>query len=113
MENDCIFCKIAKGEIPANFLYKDESIVVFKDIKPIAPVHLLIVPTKHIRSVNDLKDDDKEIISKMIMVAKDIAKQQGVSESGYKLFFNVEKGGGQEVFHIHLHLIGGWKSNKG
>jgi histidine triad (HIT) family protein len=83
--------------------------VVFRDINPAAPVHLLLVPKKHIRSINDLTDADQEIISGLFMVAKEMAREQGIDQSGYKLLFNVEKGGGQEIFHIHLHLIGGWK----
>jgi histidine triad (HIT) family protein len=109
MPADCLFCKIISHEIPSEFLYEDDNYVVFKDINPAAPVHLLLVPKKHIRSMNDLKKGDEDIISGLFMIAKDMAKEQGVHESGYKLLFNVEKGGGQVVFHIHLHLIGGWK----
>ncbi len=109
MSYDCLFCKIINGEIQSRFLYEDDDLVVFKDINPAAPVHLLIVPKKHIRSMNDIQEDDRLIISKLFMVAKIMAKEQGVNLSGYKLLFNVEKGGGQEIFHIHLHLIGGWK----
>ncbi len=106
---DCLFCKIVNKEIPSEFLYEDDSFIVFRDINPQAPVHLLIVPKKHIRSINDLKDQDLTIMSDIFIVAKKMAKDQGVDKSGYKLVFNVEKGGGQEIFHIHLHLIGGWK----
>ena len=109
MSLDCLFCKIVNREIPSEFLYEDDTYVVFKDINPAAPVHLLLVPKKHIRSINDLKEDDKDILSGIFMVAKKMAMEQGVNESGYKLLFNVEKGGGQEIFHLHLHLIGGWK----
>ena len=109
MKNDCIFCRIANGKVPKIFLYEDKNIVVFKDINPCAPVHLLIVPKRHIRSINDITESDKEIISEMFIVGKDMAKKVLVDRSGYKLLFNVEKGGGQEVFHLHLHLIGGWK----
>jgi histidine triad (HIT) family protein len=105
---NCIFCKIINGDIPSEFLFQDEALLAFKDIKPIAPVHLLIVPKKHIRSINDLTAGDEALVSRMIMTAKDLAKQTGVDKSGYRLFFNVEKGGGQEIFHLHLHLIGGW-----
>jgi len=109
VEKDCIFCKIVNGEIPTEYLYEDDTLVVFKDINPHAPVHILIVPKKHIRSINDLTETDREIISRMIMVGKDIAKQESVHSSGYKLLFNVERGGGQVIFHLHLHLIGGWE----
>jgi histidine triad (HIT) family protein len=105
---DCTFCKIIRGEQPADFLYQDEALVVFKDIRPQAPVHLLIVPRKHVRSINDLTEEDREIIFKMIMKAKEMAKEQSISTSGYKLVFNVERGGGQVIFHVHLHLVGGW-----
>lgn len=108
MERDCLFCKIITGEIPTEFLYKNDTLVVFRDINPQAPVHLLIVPTKHIRSINDLTEADRKIISEMIMVARDMAQKESVAESGYRIFFNVEKGGGQCVFHLHLHLIAGF-----
>ncbi len=108
MEKDCIFCKIVNGETPTRFLFENDTLVVFKDINPQAPVHLLIVPRKHIRSVNDLTDEDKKIVSEIIMTGRDMAKKEGVSEPGYKLLFNVERGGGQVVFHLHLHLLGGW-----
>ncbi len=109
MQKDCIFCKIVNGEIPTEFFYEDDNLVVFKDINPHAPVHILIVPKKHIRSINDLTENDREIISHMIMVGKDIAKKESINSSGYKLLFNVERGGGQVIFHLHLHLIGGWE----
>ena len=111
MENDCLLCKIINKEIPSDFIYEDDRVVVFRDINPQAPVHLLIVPKKHIRSINDIIDEDLGVISEMIMTARDMAKKESVAESGYKLFFNVEKGGGQIIFHLHLHLIGGWKQN--
>ena len=109
MPNDCLFCNISKGQTATEFLFENDTLVVFKDINPHAPVHLLIVPKKHIRSINDLMDDERPILAEMIMVARDMAAEAGVSQSGYKLLFNVEKGGGQVIFHLHLHLIGGWK----
>ncbi len=108
MEEDCTFCKIIRGEKSADFLYQDESLVVFKDIRPHAPVHLLIVPRKHIRSMNDLTEPDKEIVLNMMLKAREIAKQESIADSGYRLVFNVERGGGQYIFHLHLHLLGGW-----
>jgi len=108
-DHDCLFCKIINKEIPSEFSYEDDSFVVFKDINPKAPVHLLIVPKKHIRSINDLTFEHRDIIADIFEVAKKMAINNNVDKSGYKLFFNVEKGGGQEIFHIHLHLIGGWK----
>ena len=106
--NDCLFCKIVRKEQPAEFVYRDEDLVVIKDIKPHAPVHLLIIPTRHIRSVNDLTEEDHSVLLKMIMKAREMARQASIAESGYKLVFNVERGGGQVIFHLHLHLIGGW-----
>jgi histidine triad (HIT) family protein len=108
-EKDCVFCQIINGERPADFVYQDEAVAVFKDIRPSAPVHLLIVPKKHVRSLNDLDDRDKGIISEMIFRAKEVAKELGIAQSGYKLLFNVEWGGGQLIFHLHMHLFGGWR----
>lgn len=110
LEKDCPFCQIIRGEKSADLVYQDETLVVFKDIHPRAPVHLLFVPRKHIRSVNDLTEEDRHIVSEMIFRAKEIAKDQGISESGYKLLFNIERGGGQVIFHLHMHLMGGWPS---
>lgn len=108
MPDNCLFCKIVNREIPSDFLYEDDDYVVFRDINPAAPVHLLLVPKRHIRSINDLTVDDQSIVGGIFDVAKQMAEKEGVNESGYKLLFNVEKGGGQEVFHLHLHLLGGW-----
>ena len=108
MEKDCIFCQIAQGQTDTQMLYQSDTLVVFKDINPHAPLHLLLVPKKHIRSVNDLTDADQDIRAELILVAKEMAREQGVDRSGYKLLYNVEKGGGQLIFHLHLHLIGGW-----
>ncbi len=105
MRNNCLFCQISSGETSTEFLYENETLVVFKDINPAAPVHLLIVPKKHIRSINDLTDEDRPILAELIMTAKEMAAQFKVAKSGYRLFFNVEKGGGQVIFHLHLHLV--------
>jgi histidine triad (HIT) family protein len=112
MEKDCIFCQIIQGEKPGDFVFQDDSVVAFKDRNPQAPVHILILPKKHIRSINDLSEDDRPVISDMFLRAKEIAAEMNISQSGYKLVFNVEKGGGQYVFHLHLHLIGGWKKQE-
>ncbi len=109
MKNDCLFCKIANGKTDTQFLYEDDTLVVFKDKYPYRPVHLLIVPKEHIRSVNDLKTEHREIIAAMILKARDIAKDVHVDQDGYKLLFNVERGGGQVIFHLHLHLLSGQK----
>lgn len=108
----CLFCQIVNKEIPADIIYEDAQFVVFKNIKPSAPVHLLIVPRKHIISVNHLKFQDKELIGKMFLIAQKMAKKQKKAKKGYKLVFNVGKGGGQVINHLHLHLLGGWKSKK-
>ena len=108
MEKDCTFCNILNGEIPTELLFENETLIVFKDINPIAPTHLLVVPRKHIRSINDLTADDSEIVSEIITVARDMTQKMRIAKSGYKLFFNVERGGGQVIFHLHLHIVGGW-----
>jgi len=109
METDCLFCKIASGQMETPFVYENDRVVVFRDINPHAPVHLLIVPRRHIRSINDLTESDSDILAELIMVAQQMAKQENVAQSGYKLLYNVEKGGGQVIFHLHLHLMGGWQ----
>ena len=109
MPHDCLFCRIVNGETDTEFLYETDTLVVFRDIHPQAPVHLLIVPKKHIRGINDLEDEDQAIVADLIMAAKEMARQKSVNKSGYRILFNVEKGGGQLIFHLHLHLIGGWR----
>lgn len=108
MAENCIFCEIIQGEKPADFVYQDESMVAFKDMNPHAPIHILLVPKKHIRSINDLTEADRPVISELVFKAQEIAKNLEIARSGYKLSFNVEGGGGQFVFHLHLHLVGGW-----
>lgn len=112
MEKHCLFCQILRGEKQADFVYQDESLAVIKDIRPQAPVHLLVIPRRHIRSVNDLTEQDQTVIYHLIQKAKETARQQGIDRSGYKLVFNVERGGGQVIFHLHLHLIGGWQGKE-
>ena len=107
----CIFCQIINREAPAKIVYEDEKIIAFKDIHPVAPVHILVVPKRHIDSVEDLKEEDRELAGRLILVAKKVARQFSINKSGYKLVFNVGRGGGQIIDHIHLHLIGGWKKN--
>ncbi len=106
---ECIFCKIIDGQIPADLIYQDDSIVAFRDINPQAPTHVLIIPKKHIEKISDINEEDSELISKMVLVAKKIAEDEGITESGFRLVFNNNKDAGQEVFHIHLHLLGGRK----
>lgn len=106
--DSCVFCRIIKGESPAEFLYRGRDVVIFKDIRPEAPVHLLVVPTRHIRSVNDIWEEDREILGEMFIRAKETAQQLGIAKRGYRLILNVERGGGQIIFHLHMHLLGGW-----
>jgi histidine triad (HIT) family protein len=102
-----IFSKIVAGEIPADVVYKDDQVTAFKDINPSAPVHILIVPNREIPTVNDVTNDDAALIGHMVVVAKQIAEQQGIAESGYRLIINCKDDGGQEVYHLHMHLLGG------
>ena len=108
MEN-CIFCKIINKEIPANIVYEDAQAIAFKDVNPVTPVHVLIIPKKHVPSVNYLGFEDKELIGDLFLIAQKIAKEQKVAESGYRLSFNVGKDAGQTIHHLHLHLMGGEK----
>ncbi len=102
-----LFEKIIAGELPAHILFRDSRVVAFLDIRPAAPTHILIVPIKPIPTANDIADDDEALIGHMVIVARDIAKQQGIAESGYRLIINCNADGGQEVYHLHLHLLGG------
>lgn len=109
MEQDCLFCQIIEGKREAEIVYEDETLLAFKDINPHAPVHLLVAPKKHIRSINDLAPDDGPILAAMIMRARDLAVTFKVNRSGYRLQVNVERGAGQVIFHLHMHLVGGWR----
>ena len=104
---DCIFCKIVVGEIPADILYQDEGLIAFRNINPVAPTHLLIIPKKHISSLAHLTKADLSLIGDMVNTANQLAKNEGISESGYRLVLNCGKQGGQLVPHLHMHLIGG------
>ncbi len=103
----CVFCKIAQKEIPADIVYEDETVMAFRDRHPIAPVHVLVIPKKHIGSVTEIDGGDELLMGKLITTAKKIADDLRISEKGYKLLIRVGEHGGQEVGHIHLHLIGG------
>ncbi|MDH5425995.1 MAG: histidine triad nucleotide-binding protein [Gammaproteobacteria bacterium] len=105
--SDCLFCKINNGEIPAEILYQDDEVSVFRDVSPQAPVHFLVIPKKHISTLNDLQPDDAMVIGKMMLTAKMVASDQGVSESGYRTVMNCNSDGGQTVYHIHLHVLAG------
>ena len=104
---DCIFCQIVAGEIPSNILYQDERIIAFPDINPLAPVHLLIIPRKHIPSLVQLSEGESTLVGDMVHIANQLAKREGISESGYRLVINCGQQGGQGVSHLHLHLLGG------
>ncbi len=108
----CLFCKIVNKESSADIVYKNDKFLVFKDIQPKAPIHLLIVPKKHIPSINHLNLQDKELIGEMFLVAQTIAKNQGLNKKGYRLIINVGKEAGQIIDHLHLHLLGGWERSE-
>jgi len=104
---DCLFCKIANHKIPAKIVYEDEELIAFDDIAPKAPVHILVIPKKHIDSVTDLKEEDAPLAGRLLIKAAEIAKNKGIVDSGFRIIFNTGKHSGQEVDHIHLHLLGG------
>jgi len=104
---DCVFCKIVAGEIPSNIIYQDEEVIVFPDINPLAPTHLLIIPRKHISSLVHLAEAESSLIGDMTNIANQLARREGISESGYRLVINCGEQGGQAVPHLHMHLLGG------
>ncbi len=107
MAEETIFSKIIRKEIPANIVYQDELVTAFRDIAPQAPTHILIIPNKLIPTINDVTAEDETILGHLFTVAAKIAKEEGIAEDGYRLIMNCNKHGGQEVFHIHMHLVGG------
>jgi len=104
---ECLFCRIIDREIDASIVYEDEHIVAFNDINPQAPTHVLVVPRRHIGSLNELSPDDDALVGEIVRRAAAIAKQRGISSGGYRMVFNTNRDAGQTVFHIHLHLLGG------
>jgi histidine triad (HIT) family protein len=104
---DCIFCKIISGDIPADIVYRDDQVLAFRDIKPVAPTHILIIPVRHIVKVTDIPDGEMALTQKMMQVAKDLAVGEGIAEKGYRLVINNGEDGRQIVQHLHMHLIGG------
>ena len=104
---DCIFCKIIAGELPSDIVYRDNEIIAFRDINPIAPVHQLIIPRKHIPSIRNLKDKDLSLLGQMTLVANQLAEKEGLAERGYRLIINCGDEAGQTVHHLHMHLLGG------
>ena len=107
--NDCIFCKIIKKEIPSNVVYEDSEILAFRDINPAAPVHILVIPKKHIISVADIKNEDELLIGKIYTVINKIAQDEGINQNGFRVITNCGEDGGQEVKHLHFHILGGKK----
>lgn len=107
MSADCLFCKIAAGEIPANLVYEDERVVAFEDINPKAPHHLLIIPRQHIATTLELKPADADLIGHIYFVAGELARQRGIAEAGFRIVNNCNEAGGQVVWHLHFHLLGG------
>ena len=103
----CIFCKIISGESSAKIIHRDDLVTAFRDIHPIASTHILIISNRHIESVNQLEAEDEALVGHMVLVAKHLAEQEGIAERGYRLIMNTGAHGGQSVFHLHLHLIGG------
>lgn len=109
---DCLFCKIINAEIPATLIYKDNQVIAFDDLYPKAPIHKLIVPRKHIATLNDIDENDRELVGHILYVAKKLAAELNIADDGYRTIFNCNDHGGQEVFHLHLHLLGGTKLKK-
>jgi histidine triad (HIT) family protein len=107
MSDSCHFCKIITGEVNAEIVYRDEQATAFRDIQPVAPTHILIVPNKHIESVSALEPEDEQLIGHLFSTARQLANETGISRSGYRLIINTGPDGGQTIYHLHLHLIGG------
>lgn len=105
--SDCLFCRIIEGELPSTRVYEDDQVFAFEDINPQAPVHVMVVPKKHLATLNDLEPSDEALAGRLVFVAAQIARERGIADSGYRTVFNVNRDGGQVVYHIHLHLLGG------
>ncbi len=106
-ENDCIFCKIAAGEIPAKIVYEDDVCIAFNDLEPQAPTHILVIPRVHIDSLDKASDDQKDLLGHLLLSAAEIARRDGFAEDGYRVVANTNSDGGQTVFHLHVHLLAG------
>lgn len=107
MSSDCLFCKIVRRQLPADVVFEDDHVLAFRDISPQAPVHILVVPKRHLSTLNDLDDGDAELAGRLLLRARALAREEGVDEAGYRLVSNCNPDGGQTVYHIHLHLLGG------
>ena len=104
---DCLFCKIASGEIPAEKIYEDDTVIAFSDINPTAPVHVIIIPKQHFATTLEMSEEAPELFGSMIKASSIVARKKGIAESGFRLILNTNADGGQEVFHVHMHLMGG------
>lgn len=104
---DCLFCKIVAKQIPAKVVFEDDSVLAFRDINPQAPVHILIIPKQHLTTLNDVEDEHATLIGRMVVTARQLAEAEGIAEGGYRWVMNCNRDGGQTVYHIHLHLLGG------
>ena len=105
--NECLFCKMVSGVIPCDKVHENENVLAFRDIDPKAPTHILIIPKKHITTLNEINENDQDLLGELLLTAKKIAKDEGIDTSGYRTVFNCNSDGGQTVFHIHMHLLGG------
>jgi histidine triad (HIT) family protein len=103
----CLFCKFVSGDIPANIVYETDEVLAFRDINPQAPTHILIIPRKHIATINDMNDQDGGLVGKLFLAARDVAKAEAIDEAGFRVTMNCNRAAGQTVFHLHLHLLGG------
>jgi len=108
LANDsCLFCKIVAGEVPAEIVFESDDVLAFRDISPQAPTHVLVIPRRHIATINEIQEEDRELVGSLYIAAKTIAAREGLSEVGYRAVMNCNEGAGQSVFHIHLHVLGG------
>jgi histidine triad (HIT) family protein len=105
--SDCLFCRIIDGEIPSDVIYESDTALAFRDINPQAPTHVLVIPRKHVSTINDIGEDDQPLVGSLFTAAKEIAATEGLADDGYRVVMNCGEGAGQSVFHIHLHLLGG------
>lgn len=107
VSTECLFCKIVERELPSDIVFEDDELLAFRDINPQAPTHMLVVPKRHIPTVNDLTDGDADTVGRLVLRARTLAEDEGLAEAGYRLVLNCNRDGGQTVYHVHLHLLGG------
>ena len=111
IEPDCLFCRIVTGDVPADIVYESEDVIAFRDINPQAPTHVLVIPRRHVATINDLEEGDASLVGKLYLAAKVVAAAEGIADVGYRTVMNCNEGAGQSVFHIHLHVLGGRSLN--